>query len=148
LKPELVGQLIADNVTMFAFSAATVELTSDTARAAVVEALLDTAARDDQLPQSSLDLKGLVHSTLEDQLACHLDEGPATSQHLWWLASLATAGQCTRLASAFTDAAQDRRWYFARRRAVIAADRLGDDTIRRSLRSLLDPDPADEDNEV
>ncbi|ONI87994.1 hypothetical protein ALI22I_19810 [Saccharothrix sp. ALI-22-I] len=148
LKPRLVEQLIADNVTTFAFSAATVELTSDTARAAVVEALLDTAARDDQMPESGLDLKGLVHSALEDQLSRHLVEGPATSQHLWWLARLAVAGQCTRLASAFADAAQDRRWYFARRGAIIAADRLGDDTIRCSLRSLLDPDPTDEDNQV
>ncbi|NGY65058.1 hypothetical protein G7043_39710 [Lentzea sp. NEAU-D13] len=149
LKPELVERLIADNVETFAFSAAAVEISSDPARAAVVEALLDAAARDDQQPRWNLDLTGLVHSTLEGQLSRRLPTEPADSQLLWWLSRLAIAGRCEGLARQFAEAAQDTTHQaYARRAAIFAADRLGNDEVRRSLRTLLDGDLADPDNEI
>ncbi|WP_052685261.1 hypothetical protein [Lentzea aerocolonigenes] len=149
LKPGLVEQLIADNVETFAFSAATVELSSDTARAAVVEAVLEASARDELDPRWDLDLTGLVHATLEEQLARRLPIAPAKSKLLWWLARLAIAGRCAALARPLLQAAQDVTCYpFARSEAVLAVGRLGDDIALTLLKDLLSEELADADNEV
>lgn len=148
LRPSLVEGLIADNVSLFVSASAIVELPSDEARELVVEALLDAATRDEAPPEWGNDLSALTHARLVDQLERHLEGEAVTSQTLWWSAHLALAGRCSRLARAFALMAQDsNRFAYARRAAVIAADELGDDAVRQSLRVLLDS-AGDEDNEV
>lgn len=72
VRPTLVTQLLTDNAQ--AFTAAGVELPSMQTRAAVVDDLLRQAAHAELGPEWGLDLSGLAHPDLDEQLTSHLDE--------------------------------------------------------------------------
>jgi hypothetical protein len=150
LKPELVLDVIKDNALMFAQAAVTAELPVESIKA-VVTALLESAAREEQPPEWTLDLAPLRHSGLSDQLIERLSAGPATSEELWWIARLAAAGRCSSVAPALAETARNSEWPpYARRAAVTAVGALTEDAlVLRSLFDLADPERADDpDNEV
>lgn len=150
LEPELVRDAIDRNASVLASAASTVELPDGYSRAAVVDGLLNSAARDEQKPGWGIELTALAHHGLGEQLLTRLSRGLATSEELWWVSRLAMAGKCPQLSADLAVAAHDTSWTaYARRAAVAAVDELGDDAARLSLRDLLHPEPDDDpDNEV
>lgn len=149
LAPELVAPIVRRNAWLFASTSATVELKSDSIRAAVVEALLETASRDEQDTAWKMDLEGLTHAGLGSLLIRHLSE-LRSGHELWWTARLAAAGKCIEARSLLLAAAKDTKWpVFARRAAAVAVAGLADDETRRRLQELLDPAGIDDpDNEI
>lgn len=142
VKPTLVTRLIVENAQ--AFAAAGVEQPPQV-RAAVVDDLLRQAACAELGPEWGLDLSGLAHSGLDEQLTSHLERGLESSEQLWWAVRLAVAGQCQRLAPLLARHALDSAWaQWARCAAVKAVGELGDETARRSLRDLLTLDPIED----
>lgn len=148
VRPALVTGLIADNAR--AFAAAGVELPSTQTRAAVVDGLLRQAARAELGPEWGLDLLGLAHPGLDEQLTSHLERGFESSEQLWWAVRLAVTGECKRLAPLLARYALDPTWAPSARCAAVKAVReLGHETVRRSLRNLLALDPTeDSDDEL
>jgi hypothetical protein len=131
LRPELVGDLIEHNASRLASAAALAELPHGPGRAALVGALLDSAARGDEEPAWGIDPHTLVHDELGDRLGAQLEKGLATSVELWWLARQAAAGGCTHVVPELVAAAHDTAWTeYARHAAVEAV---------RHLPRLLDP---------
>lgn len=112
VEPTLVTRLIVDNAQ--AFAAAGVELPSTQTRAAVVDGLLRQAARTELGPEWGLDLSGLTHPGLDEQLTSDLERGLESSEQLWWAARLAVAGECQRLAPLLASHALDSAWHRGR----------------------------------
>ncbi|MEU4743975.1 hypothetical protein AB0G02_26400, partial [Actinosynnema sp. NPDC023658] len=148
LNPELVQDLIADNALLLA--SASLELASDSVKAAVVAALLEDAARDERRPAWRVDLRTLSHPELAEQLEFRLSQGAATSEEVWWIARLAEAGGCRRLSPALADLALNPIWFpYARRAAIAAVRELDDEKALLALRALLQREQdEDPDNEV
>lgn len=148
--PDRIRAIISDNAAVLAVAADTIRLPDGAGRAAIVEGLIEGAARDEIDPDWSIDLASLTHSALESQLTAWINNGITTSRQLWWVARLGGAGGYRSMAPALAAAAHNTSWTdYARRAAVLAVGELGDDTLRQSLTDLLHPGrDIDTDNEV
>jgi hypothetical protein len=147
MAPDLAEDLIAANPIVLTQTG--VEIPSDDVRAAVVDALLATAARADIEPDWGLDLTGLTYSGLEDQLRRRLDDGLWQPEGVWWMSRLAEVGRCDGLADRLLAEALDTRWKpWARRQAAAAVASFNQDAVTVQLTALLSleptEDPADE----
>jgi hypothetical protein len=147
LDPNLIANIISANALGFAQTG--IELPIDTLRETVVGGLLSAAAAGELDPRWSLDLSGLAHDSLPNQLRTALNTGLQQSEQVWWISRLARDGQVADLASELVELALDARWdSWARRAAIGAVDELGTDQQRLTLLPLLNlqshEDPDDE----
>lgn len=147
LQPDLTEDLLAANAV--AFVQAGVELPAHHVRAAVVDALLAKAAAGDIDLLWGPDLSSLAHPGLEAQLLRRLDGALDKPQQLWWIARLAAAGKCARMAPVLARQVIAGNWPdWARRAGIAAVAAVGDDADLRQLQPLLHldqtSDPYDE----
>jgi hypothetical protein len=147
LRPDLVDVVAARNAVALVESE--VDL-PPSARAAVVEVLLNDAREHESPLPWSLDLSVVAHPELGRQLTVRVAAYVSQPFEAWWICRLALAGQIAAVVpSALTIALDGRLPSWARRPAIATVTELGNDAQRSALLHdlLLSPE-ADPDDEL